>query len=102
MSIAPGRTLRRQRAAAGLSQRALARAAGTSAATVAAYESGTKDPQARTWLRLLSATGAELQAVSTRSGSDRLTDALCARYAELVVADPGLLDIARDVLPRVS
>lgn len=51
------------RAARGLSQRALAARAGNSGATVAAYETGTKDPRTSTWLRLLAAAGYEVDVV---------------------------------------
>ena len=46
---------------AGLSQRELAARAGTSGATVAAYERGTKEPRLSTLLRLLSAAGMRLE-----------------------------------------
>lgn len=53
--------LRAARAAAGLSQRALAARARTSQATVSAYEAGRKQPSVAVLRRLLAATGAELQ-----------------------------------------
>lgn len=46
---------------AGLSQRALAELAGTSGPTVAAYESGTREPRLSTIERLAEATGAGLE-----------------------------------------
>lgn len=46
---------------AGLSQRELAARAGTSGATVAAYERGTKEPRLSTLLRLLGAAGMRLE-----------------------------------------
>ena len=49
------------RVEAGLSQRELAARAGTSGATVAAYERGTKEPRLSTLLRLLSAAGMRLE-----------------------------------------
>lgn len=52
--------LRRARRTAGLSQRELARRAGTSQATLSAYEAGRKSPSVPTLQRLLAATGAEL------------------------------------------
>jgi transcriptional regulator with XRE-family HTH domain len=51
------RTLRDARAAAGLSLRELARRAGTSHATLSAYEQGRKIPSALTFLRILDAAG---------------------------------------------
>jgi len=52
--------LRRARANAGLSQAELARRAGTSQATVSAYESGGKQPSIDTLARLLKVTGKRL------------------------------------------
>jgi transcriptional regulator with XRE-family HTH domain len=49
------------RVEAGLSQRELAARAGTSGATVAAYERGTKEPRLSTLLRLLAAAGMRLE-----------------------------------------
>ena len=53
-------TLRRARRVAGLSQTALAQRAGTSQATISAYESGRKQPSVDTLGRLLAATGSRL------------------------------------------
>jgi len=53
-------TLRRAREEAGLSQSALAARAGTSQATISAYESGRKQPSVETLGRLLAATGRRL------------------------------------------
>lgn len=52
--------IREARARAGLTQQALARMAGTSQPTLAAYESGAKSPSVRTLDRLIRATGATL------------------------------------------
>lgn len=54
------RLLRSARTSAGLTQRALATAAGTSQAAVAAIESGRKQPTVATLERLLQAAGTEL------------------------------------------
>ena len=51
------RTLAEARARAGLSLREVARRAGTSHATLHAYETGAKSPSAATFLRLLDACG---------------------------------------------
>lgn len=51
------RTLAAARAEAGLSLRAVARRAGTSHATLHAYETGAKSPSAATFLRILDACG---------------------------------------------
>lgn len=48
------------RRAAGLSQRELARLAGTSQSTLCGYESGRKQPSAATFARLLGSCGARL------------------------------------------
>jgi len=52
--------LREARRSAGLSQQELARRAGTSQATISAYENGAKEPSLRTLDRLLAAAGARL------------------------------------------
>jgi transcriptional regulator with XRE-family HTH domain len=51
------RTLRRARTTAGLSLRELARRAGTSHATLLAYENATKVPTVATFLRVLESSG---------------------------------------------
>lgn len=53
--------LRSARLHAGMSQRALAEAAGTSAAAVCFYERGERVPRADTLVRLVAATGATLR-----------------------------------------
>jgi transcriptional regulator with XRE-family HTH domain len=55
--------LRRARRRAGLTQAELARRAGTSQATVSAYEGAAKQPSLATLTRLLGATGSRLQVV---------------------------------------
>lgn len=57
------REIGRARRRAGLSQRQLAALAGTSQATISAYESGHKHPSVPVLERLLRATGAELRVV---------------------------------------
>jgi transcriptional regulator with XRE-family HTH domain len=52
--------LRRARRRSGLTQSDLARRAGTSQATVSAYESGRKEPSVATLNRLLAAAGSRL------------------------------------------
>lgn len=69
-------TLRRARAGAGLSLRELAKRAGTSHATVLAYEKGSKTPGAATFLRLLDACsyGVDIRLtprIRRRDGLDR-------------------------------
>ena len=55
-------TLRGARRAAGLTQSGLAARAGTSQATISAYESGRKQPSVETLSRLLAASGSRLVA----------------------------------------
>jgi transcriptional regulator with XRE-family HTH domain len=56
-------SLREARRRAGLTQVALARRAGTSQATISAYESGRKQPTVETFSRLLLATGSRLSVI---------------------------------------
>jgi transcriptional regulator with XRE-family HTH domain len=56
----PGSMLRDARERAGLTQSALANRAGTSQATLSAYESGAKQPTLDTFLRLIAAAGSTL------------------------------------------
>lgn len=80
----PARTLREARIGAGLTQAELAARAGTSQATLSAYERGRKEPSLATLDRLLRATG------------QRLTSAPVARQptrAELDRAARGLADV---------
>src|SRR4051812_33932561 len=63
-------TIRRARAESGLSLRALAERAGTSHATIAAYEAGRKTPNADTLVRLVRAAGFDLTLDLTRRPAD--------------------------------
>ncbi|MCA1712136.1 MAG: helix-turn-helix domain-containing protein [Actinobacteria bacterium] len=74
--------LHRSRTQAGLTQRALATAAGTSQAAVAAIESGRKQPTVATLERLLHAAGTELVA----AGPDEAALLRRARRLEDVLA----------------
>lgn len=88
--VAPGEVLRLAREAAGVSQRELAARAGTSGATVAAYESGRKEPRLSTLERLVEAAGQDLRVrvepVMTRT--DRRSLALHAAVAERLRREP--------------
>lgn len=77
--------LREGRMAAGLTQAALARRAGTSQATVSAYESGRKRPGVETFSRLLAASGARLAIEPARPGSTEPSAAHHARTARRLV-----------------
>jgi len=61
------RTVRRRR---GLTQAALARAAGTSQPVISAYEAGRRDPTHGTLRKLLAAAGEELELSARPVGSD--------------------------------
>lgn len=67
------RLVKDARTAAGLTQAELARRAGTSQPTIAAYESGDKVPTAGTLERLLRASGARLTAIVSPGRSRRGT-----------------------------
>ncbi len=69
-----GTEIRSARHEAGLSQRGLARRAGTSQSTLSAYEAGTKQPSAATLARLLGLCGARLS-VRPVGGGQGLTRA---------------------------
>ncbi|MDA1301692.1 MAG: helix-turn-helix transcriptional regulator [Proteobacteria bacterium] len=58
--------LRESRQRAGLSLRALARRAGTSHATLIAYEKGTKVPSVTTFMRIIGACGLDIDFVTSR------------------------------------
>jgi transcriptional regulator with XRE-family HTH domain len=63
-----GDAIKRARIDAGLTQHALAARAGTSQATISAYESGRKQPSLETLDRVLAATGSQLAVVSRDPG----------------------------------
>lgn len=82
---------------AGLSQRALAELAGTSGATIAAYELGTKEPRLSTLRRIVEAAGMGLEwrcspaadAMAARlTREDRRSLALHRAIAARLLADP--------------
>ena len=61
MSSWAGNLIKLARFSAGLSQRELARRAGTSQATMSAYESGRKSPSFETLVRIIRAAGQDLR-----------------------------------------
>lgn len=75
----PGATLKRARIRAGLTQHALAARAGTSQATISAYEAGRKEPSLSTLDRLLAAAGARLEVVPDGGAAREPTRAELAR-----------------------
>ena len=64
----PATALREARLRSGLSQAALGARAGTSQATISAYESGRKQPSLETLDRVLEATGSRLAVVPQGAG----------------------------------
>lgn len=81
------RALHESRAAAGLTQAALARRAGTSQAAISAYETGSKQPSVLTLTRLLAAAGARLTFVpAALPRPPRISEARLVRAGELLVA----------------
>ena len=88
------KTLAEARRRAGLTQSQLARRAGTSQATVSAYESGRKVPSIETFARLLAATGSQLavvEAPARRPSREELqrNGRVLAEVLELARALPG-------------
>lgn len=65
------RQLQEARLASGLSLRELARRAGTSHATLLAYENAKKVPAITTWLRVMEAAGLAVDLVSSRRIRER-------------------------------
>lgn len=82
-----GETVRTARLEAGLTQAALARRAGTSQATISAYEHGRKEPSVETLARLLAAAGARL---TVAPGSNAV---IRPSAAQLARAGRGLVDV---------
>ncbi len=82
--------VRRLRASTGLSQSALARAAGTSQPTIAAYEANRKAPSIDTLQRLARAVGLEasVEYYPPMTREERRSLALHRAIAERVMADP--------------
>jgi len=83
------RTARRE---AGLSQAELASRAGTSQATVSAYESGRKEPSLTTLSRLLAATGTRLTVEPAPPAVRRPTQAELSRAGRRLAEVIGLAE----------
>jgi transcriptional regulator with XRE-family HTH domain len=80
---------------AGLTQEALAARAGTSQATISAYESGAKQPSVATLARLLEAAGAQLAVEPTAddaAGARSPSRAQLARAGRVLVEVLGLAE----------
>ena len=84
-------TIRAARRRAGLSQQELAARAGTSQATVSAYENGHKQPTVETFGRLLAAAATRLVAQPAERPVVQPSDAQLARAGRTLVA---VLDLA--------
>jgi transcriptional regulator with XRE-family HTH domain len=78
-------TLRDARKRAGLTQAQLAQRAGTSQATISAYEHGSKAPSVETLGRLLAATGTRLTAAPASARVVRPTKAQSERAGRVLV-----------------
>ncbi len=80
------------RKAAGLSQRALGKRSGTSGATIAAYETGAKEPRLTTLARLADAAGyrlrVEMEPMSALTRAERRSLALHGRVLDHLLSDP--------------
>jgi transcriptional regulator with XRE-family HTH domain len=77
--------LRDARRRAGVTQAELARRAGTSQATISAYEHGRKEPSVETLSRLLAATGTRLTTAPASTTVMRPTRAQIARAGRTLV-----------------
>jgi transcriptional regulator with XRE-family HTH domain len=96
--------VKRLRRTAGVSQSALARAAGTSQPTVAAYEAGRKSPTLRTLHRLVKAIGFDMfvDFYPSLTREERRSLFLHRAIAERLAEDPELvLRLARRNLERM-
>lgn len=93
--------IRTARERAGMTQAVLADRAGTSAPTISAYEHGTRHPRADVLLRVLTAAGVEPLLVPSSTRNTRYVDLYCDAMADLVRANPTLLDQAHDELDRM-
>lgn len=88
----PAATLRDARHRAGLTQAELARRAGTSQATISAYENGHKEPSVQTLSRLLAATGSRLVAERVEFHETRRDELDHARNARILSQVLGLAE----------
>ena len=94
------------RLAAGLTQAALARRAGTSQPTLSQYEAGLREPRAETLRRIVRAAGADLRLVVTGEPVIEPTETELSRRGEILeslllsvsafpLAEPGPLRLPR-------
>ncbi|HVX22482.1 MAG TPA: helix-turn-helix transcriptional regulator [Acidimicrobiales bacterium] len=98
-----GQLIRSARNDAGLSQRDLATLSGTSAATIALYETGKKEPRLSTLSRIIDAAGADLavEALPRLTAPDRRSLAIGRAIAEKLHSDPARVRaIGRSTLAR--
>jgi transcriptional regulator with XRE-family HTH domain len=84
--------LKAARRRAGLTQRELAARAGTSQATLSAYENGRKQPSLETLDRLLAATGSRLTVTAAERPVIRLSERELTRAGRTLVEVMGLAD----------
>ena len=82
----PASTLRAARRRAGLSQQELAARAGTSQATLSAYENGRKQPTVETFTRLLAAAASRLVVEPAERPVVQVSDAQLAQAGRTLLA----------------
>jgi transcriptional regulator with XRE-family HTH domain len=87
-----GSTLRSARKRAGLTQGELAERAGTSQATISAYEKGSKQPSVATFSRLLAAAGSRLAVEQARAPLAEPSPAELARAGQTLAEVIGLAE----------
>jgi transcriptional regulator with XRE-family HTH domain len=90
MSTWAGNLVKLARIESNLSQRELARRAGTSQATLSAYETGTKSPSLETLVRIIRAAGLDLR-IQLAPADDH--DEWLARYERFL--PPGVVEGSR-------
>jgi transcriptional regulator with XRE-family HTH domain len=83
--VEPSREIRAARRRAGLTQAALAARAGTSQATLSAYESGRKRPSVQTLDRVLKAAGMRLAVEPAERPVVAVSEELLARRARILL-----------------
>jgi transcriptional regulator with XRE-family HTH domain len=88
-----GAIIREARTDAGLTQRELAARAGTSQATLSAYESGYKQPSAATLARILAAAGRRLATEPAERPVVQVGEAELARRARTLLDVLSLADL---------
>jgi len=94
--------IRQDRSRAGLTQAQLARAAGTSQSTIAAYESGAKSPSVRTLDRIVRAADDRLQRAESVGDEVGVQIAFESILRNLFIIGEDVKAIPTEVWTRVS